>query len=252
MKYMTEAMSLDEIQLYSEFCNWAVKQEFLSEEMMSESLKNVILFVKDMAVQIGRKLKDVINILLEKTVFALFAKLGWNWNKVMELVKAGYGIVRKITNFLPDLMASLVTKGLDKVLSSKNKEDLKKVRDAIAEFIEKHNIVKLLAGVGLAAFIIYVWLNMSYIGDPLFDFDMSDIVMALAGRLNPAIYLTSNDGIKMLILLATGLAGISFAWFSTPVNLAITMISTLAKLFKKPLTKDYPASISQDLASAVT
>lgn len=80
------------------------------------------------------------------------------------------------------------------------------------EFLKTHPKTKRITGVAVAAIIAYIWFNMTFTGNWEYDFDMSDLVAALAGQFSLSSVFAGKDGIKLLMLFSTGLAGLSFPW----------------------------------------
>ena len=250
MKKISEAYLQEEN--YSLFLEWCVQSKdgtLFLENKLFDKISNIIDFVKEVAKGIGASVKDIIKLIKEKSVFKFFSEFKFSPQSIWELVKKGMDAFRKVINFIPNLATKLVKEFGIKLGSKLNIS--KELINTIKDFFEKHKIIKLLSGVALAGILIIVWINMSFVGDPTSDFDMSDILNAFLGKLNPIDFFTSDAGIKTLILLGTGVLGLSISWFSTPVNLIIGLVITLAKHFKKKLTVTKEVTPDEEIAQMI-
>jgi hypothetical protein len=75
---------------------------------------------------------------------------------------------------------------------------------------------------------------MSFTGDFAYDFDFSDILLAVGGKYSLGTIFGGPEGTRMLMLFATGVIGLSFPWPGpTHVKFAAALINGLRKLAKK-------------------
>jgi hypothetical protein len=86
-----------------------------------------------------------------------------------------------------------------------------KLKDLDA-WLSNHPKLKKIAGIAVAALLIYIWFNMAFTGDFSYDFDMRDILLALSGTLTLSSIFAGKNGTKLLLLFATGVIGLSFPW----------------------------------------
>ena len=130
--------------------------------------------------------------------------------------------------------SSLMHKGLLKTFHEMHKSGtLRKIQTGAIKFQEVLNeypILKALSGIALAGLLLYCWFNMSYTGNPDYDFDLSDIAAAISGHYTIADLLGTPEGLMMIGLLGAGMTGISFPWLlSSKLCLVVAMCFTLAK-----------------------
>ena len=79
--------------------------------------------------------------------------------------------------------------------------------------------------------LLYIWLNMAFTGDFNYDFDFADLISALSGKFSLAQLFAGQDGIRMLLLFATGMIGLSFPWpGATSAKFVIALINGLRKV----------------------
>lgn len=194
--------SLEEAGIFSDFF-----------QKLSSPLKKVFTEVKD---TIGLGIEELSKAFKSKNVFNLMKAIKFNLALLLKGVReAGH----------------LLNKGLLKVFHELNQSKLMNgLRSGVVkidEVLTKYPILKKLTGVAIAGFLFWVWLNMTFIGDFDSDFDLSSIGMALAGHYSLEQLLVSDEGVKTLALLASGLLGVSFPWLgSTLANLALALAAS--------------------------
>jgi hypothetical protein len=133
---------------------------------------------------------------------------------------------------------SLFRKGLDKIFEELKKsgvlDSLEKGTKHIDAILEKYPLLKKLAGPAMAGLLLYMWMSMSFLGDPSWDFDMSDIIDALAGRFTIYDLFGSPQGLTTITAFLIGsVTGISFPWLtSNLISLVVALIYTGAKKLK--------------------
>jgi hypothetical protein len=85
---------------------------------------------------------------------------------------------------------------------------------------------------------VFIWFNEAFIGDPEYDFDVSEIVDAIAGRFSFADIFGGPDGATRLITLTVGTA-VSFPWPGP--SSAYFVASIVVMLAHKLKTRLHPA-----------
>lgn len=244
-------LSESELHSYNEFVSWADVTDFGNlkyEGKLSDTLYPILQFVKEFALKAGLKLAEMIKVFLDKYVFSFFSKFGWSFDKFINTMKSAYKTWQQITHFIPDLIASLAKQGIDLVVDVKKKEKIKSIVKGIENWINAHPILKKISGILFACLLIVIWINMSSVGDPLYDFDLSDVVAAVLGHLTIFSFFSSEDGIKTLVLLALGMIGFSLPMFSGPINIIIAVVGQFAKSLRVRLSKGSSGDISRELA----
>jgi len=83
----------------------------------------------------------------------------------------------------------------------------------IDDILNKYPRLKMVGGVVVAGLLLYLWLNMTFIGDLDYDFNFSDISNALSGSFSIADLFVSPEGLMLLTLFGTGVGfGLSIPW----------------------------------------
>lgn len=215
--------------LYSEWIEWTGTKEFgLFDKLkkIPENLKGVWRFVEELAKSSRMKIDEWVNLLKNSTIFKFFELCSFNLKKVYNTIYDAYtGLVKKLLKEISDYARRYkIVKWTD--------DALKKLDD----YLKKNPRFKRIMGISLAAFLIYMNLHVTYIGDFKFDFDMTDISNALLGKYTLLDVLGGDKGIALLSLFVLNSAGLSFPW-NTPVKLVGILGGTLSKLIKN--TKRY-------------
>ena len=106
------------------------------------------------------------------------------------------------------------------------------------DYLKSHPKVKRFGGLVVSGMLIYIWFNMTFTGDFAYDFDMADILQALAGKFSLSTIFGGPDGAKLLILFVTGVIGASFPWPGpSSVQFISAIVMGLAKKVKARLSK---------------
>jgi hypothetical protein len=212
------------------------------ESELDEGVKEVWKFIKELATSATLKVGDLVKALKNKSIFTFFASLGFNPRKVAEAFKGVYELTKKITHFIPGSIAKALEKGW------KNLPD--ETREKIIDGVKKAD--KFIKGMGkfgnvvFACFLVWIWLQAGLVGgDVAYDFDISEPLDALRGRLSVTKFFlgdnedgTNKDGsvslaLEYLGLIIYGKMGIGgiipYAQFSNATFLTISLIQYLAK-----------------------
>ncbi len=185
--------------------------------------KNIQQYLSKVASTLGVGLMDIVSSLKQGVVFEFLKKIGFSFQKVLGYLKSGY---------------SLIQEGVDKVFAEISKsgiiQQLKAGTLKIDEVLNKYPLLKKVSGVALAGLLIYIWINMSFVGDFTEDFDVSNIFAALSGDFTLTDLFLSPSGLKFLTMFVTG-GFISFPWIfgSFPVSLIIALVYTGYKKYGK-------------------
>jgi len=165
-------------------------------------IKDQFYFIKELAVTVKADFFQLLNAFRDTKVYKLFKLIEWNLDNMWDLVKKGFKAYEKLQKDIAKWVA-------ESQLGQEFINDIK----AFDEFFEKHPWVKNVAGPVVAGILIFIWLNMTFTGDFNYDFDLSSVILALTGKYTLYKFFGSEDGIRMLILLATGvLLSLSFPW----------------------------------------
>lgn len=218
----------------------------LEESHLSEGMKEVFEFAKDLAKNMKVKLSSIITLLKNSEVFRFFQEFKFDWKRIVDAFNKASKAYSKIVNFLPDLATDLAQLGLGEIGKTQLGSKAKETSIVVNNWIKKHKTVLMVSGAVLAILLIVIWFNMSYIGDPDYDFDFSDVLNALLGKMTLIDFLSSREGIKSIVLLATGVLGLNpFKYFGTGVDIAISLTRTIAHWVKVGIVKGSDSSQAQ-------
>tara|TARA_B100000282_G_scaffold24681_1_gene16186 strand:+ start:1812 stop:2513 length:702 start_codon:yes stop_codon:yes gene_type:complete len=232
---MTTSLSniLYEIQ-YDEFYLF-VKENKLDEEncvikeiVIPGKLKKIWSFITQLKDLIKVKLVDLVKLFLDKLVFKFFAKIKFSMEYLYKLVKTGFKAYKEVIKAIGEYMSN----------TKVGKWTEEKLKDLDA-FLAKHPRTKKIAGIAVAGILIYIWLNMTFTGNADYDFDMTDMILALGGGFTLSKLFAGPEGMALLTLFATGMIGLSFPW-PGPQHFQFigAVLYGSAKLVGKKLRKD--------------
>ncbi len=215
---------------YLEFLEWAnsLQGDRIDEGLIPRGLKKKFEFIKKIALGMKVKIKDLIILFKNSKVFAFFKAIGFQLAKLHKLLKQGFKVYQQFLSAVGDFIA--------KTPAGQWTERKLKELDA---FLQTHPKTKRVAGAAVAALLVYIWFNMTFTGDPAFDFGMDDLLLALAGKFKLSTLFAGPDGVKLLLLFATGAIGLSFPWPGpSKIQFAVGIVATLAKKVKVRLGRD--------------
>jgi hypothetical protein len=196
----------------------------LNEGILSDftdKVKGSLDFIKKFAEMLKSDLADMLTIFKNKILFTFFSKIKWSLSELVNLVKKGF----KLWKELHEIIAKYAS---DNKIVKWTYDNLKQ----LDLFLDKHPIIKKATGIIVIGFLIYQWTNMiSFTGDIEFDFDQTSLLSAISGNFSLAELFASEDGIKMLMFIATkSLAGLNFPWpGDTWVLFALSIVYTVSK-----------------------
>jgi hypothetical protein len=214
-----------------------VDNGMLNEFSIPSFLSKQYNFVKDLASQLSVSIKDLAKLFMNKSVFNFFSKIKWSFQYVFDLAKKGLVIYRDVLNAIGEYVA--------KSKVGKWTED--KLRD-LDNFLKTHPKIKRIAGVGVAALLIYIWFNMTFTGDFEYDFNLVDVLAALGGKFSLTQIFAGKDGMKLLLLFATGVIGLSFPWPGpTSIKFLTAVVKSIAEWAKMKLKKESVTPYNQNI-----
>lgn len=161
----------------------------------------------DIANRIGTPLKDLVKALANRNVFALLRALRFSFAGILKGM-------HDLSRLLPRGLLAMC----QDIAKSPLMDKLRRGTATVDDFLNRYPIIKKLAGPVLAAFLLWVWLNMSFTGSPLDDFDLMSIAHAMVGRYTLTDFVTSPQALAMFMLLGTGFMGIGVDWFASSVE----------------------------------
>lgn len=233
---------------FQQFIQWVDENTTQLDEGLFDLLKKIpsalsgaISFLKELATNTGVKLSSILSIFKNKTVYKFFAAIGWSFSSLYDLLKKGYKAYVTVLDAVADYIAK-------NPAVQWTEAQLKKLDD----FLQAHPMVRKIGGVAVAALLIYIWFTMTFTGDPIYDFDMTDMLLALGGSYSLSKLFAGKAGVKLLLLFATGaITGLSFPWpGAATAKFAFAIISTIAKWLKIRLTKTSGDAANESLSVA--
>lgn len=224
---MTQQLNIKELMYerqYEQFLEFTEDLNHINEIKLPSFVQRKVDFIKDLSDKVGISFKEAVAFFRDKKVFKIFTLIKWSFAKLFEMVKKGYkaynSILKIIPKFIAETGAGAWTEG--------------KLR-ALDKWLVNHPKVRALGGVAVSAMLIYIWLNMSFTGDIGYDMNFDDIVGAFLGNYTLSDIFAGEDGIKMLMLFATGgVLGLSFPWVgATSVHFLGGTLVSIGKLVHK-------------------
>lgn len=200
----------------------------VNEIVIPSRLKKIWGFIKELGKKVSLKMVDLVKLFLNKTVFKFFAKIKFSMEWLFKLVKKGFKAYKDVIKAIGEYLAS----------TKIGKWTEEKLKDLDA-FLAKHPKTKRIAGMAVAGILIYIWLNMTFTGNADYDFDMTDMILALGGGFTLSTLFAGPEGMALLTLFATGVIGLSFPW-PGPQHFQFigAVLYGSAKLVGKKLRKD--------------
>ena len=214
---------------YNEAIRILESKDYLNEGFMDNLTSGItkkIEFIKQVANTSKAKLEDILILFKDKKVFKFFKTIAFSFTKLFGMLKNGYKGYIKLQKVISEYVAS------QKVVKW-TKDKL----DELDIFLQKHPTLKAISGIVVSGILLYIWLNMSFGGDLAFDMNFDDILLALGGKFTLSELFAGEDGIRMLLLFATGtMMGLSFPWpGATSVQLVSGVIFSLSKFVKSKI-----------------
>lgn len=191
--------------LYEDFHNFynldLISEGVLDKLKIPGKLKAAGDFIKTAKNTLNMDVKDVVKKLKDKQLFKFLAKFKFSFKNIFEFVKKGHENYQKLVGIIAEYIHKT---GVGQWTEAKLKD--------LTDYLDKHPKLKKVGGVAVAGILVYIWLNMTFTGDASYDFNMSDILAALSGNFDLSQIFAGPQGIKLLMLFGTGLAGLSFPW----------------------------------------
>lgn len=210
---INEEVVEQEYKLFVEY----VEQDIICEFSLPAVLKSKIDFIKELADKTMMSMIDLFKIFKNKKVFKFMSYFNWNINKLFTFVRKGFKEYHKVINIL--------TK---KIHESKAGQKWEAFVIDMETFIKSHPSLKRIGGIAVASILIYIWFNMTFTGSVEYDFNMNDMLAALAGNYSLVDIFTGEEGIKLLMFLVTGKMGLTFPWpGATAIQFILAVVTTL-------------------------
>lgn len=231
---------------FLEYCTTTHYGELLYEGKMSDALVGIVDFIKKLASEVKYKIKDLFKLFTDKKVFLFFSNLKWDYDSFLKLVSAGSKVATTILNPLGALIniifPDLGAKAIGKLSKTEFMKKMKESSDKIGEWLKKHKSALVFSSVAFAGLYLIIWLTMNNTGDLAYDFDISDLVGAITGKFTFLDFITSEDGIRQLILFFLAVGGVGNSTIianlvSSTTQLIVSLIRVLAEKLRMKVNK---------------
>ena len=195
---------------------------YIVDESMMSVIPGVFSELKSTISQISKEFKleiaDIIEALKDRNIYRL-------------LISVGPRMVMKALIAFSDLISNTLKRAFKEIHDSPLFKGVQKNTQHITAILDKHPILRKVSGIALAGFLIYLWLNTSFIGSFDFDFDVSDIVEAAKGQYTVEDFLGSPDLVEYMFLFTTGaIIGLSVDWLEKGIyNVILAIVYTFFK-----------------------
>lgn len=162
-------------------------------------------------------LNDLISAFKNRNVYDMLKAFGFNFKLVFRAIGA-------FTNALKGGLLEV----FKEMARTKTFQKIRRGAIKIDAVLDKYPILKRLTGIVVAGLLLYIWLNMTFIGDLDYDFNFSDTVAALHGTFSITDIFTSPEGMMLIALFGTGAAfGLSVPWLGKSLyNLTLAIVYT--------------------------
>ena len=203
-------------------------QRSIVYEGLGDDAKAVWENIKKIARSTGLKMQEIVNVLRMKDglLYKVLSAVQWNLGKLGEALSEAAELYDALQEAFVDAVQSIP--GFKEAAAAGTL-----AADQIDEWLAQHPRLKEAGGFVVGALLVLIWLNMSFTGDWDYDFDNTTILNALSGNYDLSELFMSDDGQRMLLLLAAGtLLNLSFPWlksFGRGPKLLVSLIYTLAK-----------------------
>lgn len=178
-------------------------------------LGNFLKDIRKITSELQLPMKDVIMGLKHRSMFDVLKAFGF---KIKALVKA----VSKASDLLRDGLMVV----FDELASTGVLQKLHAGTMKIDEVLSRHPILKRLTGIVIVGILVYIWLNMTFIGNLDYDFNFSNVIKAFNGSFTVNAIFSGKSGLMLITMFATG-SVFSFPWLGgTAANLTLAVIYT--------------------------
>lgn len=217
------------------FRAWASQlQEGLTDEGVLDALRSAgaaikarVEWLSDLAKATKVRLSDLVQLFKDTRVYRIFAAVGWSMQRLHDLLRRGFAAYRTLLGAVAEYAAQTRV--------GRWTEDKLRGLDA---WLQRHPKLARIGGLAVAGLLVYIWFHMTFTGDATYDFGMDDVLKALSGEFSLAKLFSGRDGMKLLMLFATGMLGLSFPWPGSPgVLFTASVVQSLARKFGARLRK---------------
>jgi hypothetical protein len=240
--------------LYREYlrvCRETDDFRHLNESRLSEGIKDIWNFIKEIAAAAKARIKDIVNLFKNRAVFQYLSFSNFSIENLKKNLKLAYQAYVRIAHAIPDLAVKLVELGLKtddpKIIADRAKRAA--ALKAVNIWIKEHKTILRISGIIFAGILILIWLQVGLTGDLNYDVDFAEFFLAVQGKLTFIDFITNHEqGLKWIILAVMGTVGLNFGPLamigkikpfldSKPAWLAFAAIKALADKIKMRIGK---------------
>jgi hypothetical protein len=182
-------------------------------------------------IKFGHEIKEILERIGERVAVGFTDLItAFKQRDVFSLLKAVHFNLKTVLHAMLEV-SSIISKGLIHVFEILAKSNVvRALRDGattVDKVLDEHPLLRKLTGPVLAGLLLWIWLSMTFVGDPRFDMDLTTAIDAFKGNFSVADLFTSPSGLAMIALLGTGFMGLSVPWLGSSVyNLIVALIYT--------------------------
>lgn len=188
---------------------------------LSKALVKVFRDLRSVLTSIGREfklnLKDIVTAFKQREVFNMLRGFGFNIKLMIRcLNELTIAFEKGLLTIFKELFRLRI---FQKLRSGAIKID---------EVLETYPKLTKITGFVIAGLLLFIWLNMTFIGSFDYDFNFSNIAGALRGTFSIADLFVSPEGLMLVALFGTGsILGISAPWLGKSLyNLVMAIMYT--------------------------
>jgi len=162
-------------------------------------------------------LPDIITAIKQKDVFGVLKAFGFNirlmFRAIFEFTKAVRGGILEVFRSMHQ----------QKIFQALKRGTMK-----VDQVIQKYPKLAKVSGIAVAGLLLFMWVNMTFIGDLDYDFNFSSMTDALKGNFSLADLFMSPEGLMLMTLFGTGAVfGLSVPWLGkTMYNFVLALVYT--------------------------
>ena len=231
-KYIKDNIILDVSGVsYEVYCN-AIDKVLIDklDEGVFDSIKNLKITgslikvfkelkssIVDISKQFDIGLSDIVIAFKQRDIFGLLRSVGF---KIKLLFKSINALSTAVRGGLFSIFKEIADSGI----MQKIRSGVMKIDDVLNQYPK----LKKIGGLVIAGLLLYMWLNMTFIGDLDYDFNFGDIAAALKGSFSLTDLFTSPSGLMLITLFGTGsLLGLSVPWLGKSLyNFTVAIVYT--------------------------
>jgi len=188
---------------------------------LSRELIRVFSELKSSLISISKEFKintiTIVTAFKQKDVFGVLKAFAFNIKLIFKALNELSGFVRKgLFEIFREIFRLKIFEGV--------RRGAIKV-DAV---LNRYPLLKKITGIVLAGLILYMWINMTFIGDLDYDFNFATIVLAIRGVFTIEDLFVSPEGLMLVTLFGVGfVTGLSIPWLGKSVyNLGVALFYT--------------------------